>query len=438
VLRPGVDPKREQQALLALGEGVAHLKKEDLASAEEALLRALTLWEKLAAHPSAPLTYRTNLVVALADLGWLRRQQKRTSDAEEFYARAVSAGEAVRAGQPLDEDFKQTVDDARAVLAELRGAKVSDELKEKHQLAGRKYEEGAVKARKGDRDAERLYREAIALREEILPQANEEYRRGTVAWLAAVYLDLAGLQQSLDERPATEASLKKAIEYGERAVAQDSSRPLLRHNLEVARRTLEELRAADFQKEINTLCEAGRFSEAVDRWTRNIRDQEEQLRRSDESAREIAVRRLAYRLDRLAWFLAHCPDAKVRDTKTAIQHAQRATELQPGAGDYWHTLALVQYRNGDWRDSLAALQNVKTREGGADARDWFVAAMDLYRLDRKEEARGALQKAKVWLRERNRQAEEDALMRFQLDEMRPAVDELRQEAESLIEGKDAA
>jgi hypothetical protein len=53
---------------------------------------------------------------------------------------------------------------------------------------------------------------------------------------------LGDLQQRLGQRARAEASLRKAVDYGERAVAQEPDRPLPRHDLEVARRLLKGLR----------------------------------------------------------------------------------------------------------------------------------------------------------------------------------------------------
>jgi hypothetical protein len=43
----------------------------------------------------------------------------------------------------------------------------------------------------------------------------------------------------------------------------------------------------------------------------------------------------------------------------AVRVARRPTELQPEVGVYRYTLATVQYRNGNWRDSLASLEKLK-------------------------------------------------------------------------------
>lgn len=435
LLQPGVDPRREHQALLALNEGAALMGKGDLAAAEQSLQRALRLWEELTAGRSSPPLYKANLAMTLYDLGWVRHKQGRLDEAERYYTRAVGLADEIAGAPQVDEAFKQDLAGVRQALAELRGGKSSKLLNEKDEAAGRKYEEAQIQAGKGDPGAERLYREAIAAWEEVLPQAtNADYRKTAVAQLATAYLRLAEFYQQMGKRPAAEAALTKAIKLGEQAVSLDPERPLPRHNLEVARQRLDGLREQALQDEITRLCVAERYADAADRYVRAVEEQEEQVRSGRD--REAAVQRLAYRLNRFAWFLAHCPDGRVRDTKAAVRHARRAAELQPGVADYWYTAAMVQYRNGDWRDSLASLENVKTREGGSDASAWFLVAMNRHQLKDRDEARAAFRKGVEWMDERKRQAEENDVLRLQYEMARPAIESLRREAENLIQGKD--
>jgi tetratricopeptide (TPR) repeat protein len=434
LLQPGVDPKREQEALLAMNEGAAQADRGDVDSAGASFQRALRAWEELAGRRRGPTAYRQNLALTLHNLGWVRERQGRAEEAERCYARAVALADELADGPQVDNEFRKTMAGARQALAQLRRGQSSKRLAEKDRAAGRKYEEAQVKDQKEAAEAERLYKEAIALWEEVLPQAdNEDYRKATVAQLATAYLQLGELQQQLGKRPAAEATLKKGIDYGEKAVALGPDRPLPRHNLEVARQALERLREQALQEEITRLCKAERFADAIDLCRRNIKEQEERARSG--KGREAAVRRLADRLDRFAWFLAHCPDGRVRDAKAAVKHARRATELQPDVGDYWFTLAMVQYRNGAWRDSLASLEKVKARESGLDASGWFLSAMALHQLERRAEARAALRKGAEWTEERRRQAEDNPLLRFQYEMTRPAIEALQREAENLIEGK---
>jgi tetratricopeptide (TPR) repeat protein len=437
LLRPGVDARREHQALLALNEGAALANKGDLATAEQSFQRSLRLWEELTRGRPAPAAYRANLAMTLNNLGWVRQRQGRGAEAEQYYARAVALADELAGDPELDDAFKQTMAGARAELADLRGGELSKLLDEKNRAAARKYEEAQVQADRGAAEAEGLFRGAIALWEEVLPQAtNDDYRRAAVARLATAYLQLGELLVQLGQRPQAEAALRKGISYGEQAVALEPDRPLPRHNLEVARRMLDELSEEALQEEITRLCDAQHFAQAIDLCVRGIEDQERQARSGTD--RGAAERRLAFRLDRFAWLLAHCPDERVRDTKAAVRQARRATDLQPDVGNYWYTLAAAQYRNGDWRDSLASLEKMKAKEGELDASGWFLAAMDRHQLGQKGEARAALRKGVEWVMEQQRKAEGNALLRLQYEMMRPGIEALRREAEGLIEGKDPA
>ena len=171
------------------------------------------------------------------------------------------------------------------------------------------------------------------------------------------------------------------------------------------------------------------------RFTRGIKEQDERVRAG--KGLEVAVPSLAHRLNRLAWLLAHCPDTRVRDAKAAIEHARRATTFRPDVADYWYTLAMAQYRHGDWRDSLASLETLRVRQGEASASDLVLASMNLVRLNRKAEARAALKQAARLMDEMNQKAASDALLRMEFELMRPAIEALMMEAQRLMDGDPA-
>jgi tetratricopeptide (TPR) repeat protein len=435
--QPGIDPRREHEAALALNQGVAFEAKGDLAAAERSFQSSLRLWEELNKGPSVPPVYRRNLAQTLYNLALLRHRQGRLDEAEPYYARAVEVGERLAGDPQVDDDFKQTLADARRVLAELREDRLGKALDEKDQRVVRKYEEAAVQARKGAAGAGALYEEAIALWEEILPQATAaEYRRFAPARLETAYLALGEWRLQQGQRREGEAALRKAIDYGEKAVELDPDRPLPRHNLEVAREMLDGRAEQELREEIDRLCTAERFGEVSDLFEERVAESEKRLGAGQD--REAATRHLADRLDRFAWFLGHCPDGRVRDTKAAVKRARRATELQPGVADYWYTLAMVQYRDGAWRESLASLEEVKARSGEFGAREWLLTAMNRHRLKQRQEALGALRKAVKWIGERKRQGEDNPGLRLEYELMRPAIESLRREAENLLQGNDPA
>jgi hypothetical protein len=233
-----------------------------------------------------------------------------------------------------------------------------------------------------------------------------------------------------------EAALLKSTTYGEKAVALAPDRPLVKHNLEVARERLDELREGEHQDRIEQLWTNERFADALEMSAKGVEEHETQLQTGKDT--ESAKRRLAYRLERYAWLLAHCPDERGRDTKAAVRRALRAVELQQEGGDYRYTLAVVQYRNGDWRDSLETLERLKAGGGQFTAAGWFLVAMNRQQLKQKEAAKSALRSGVEWMAEQQRKAEEDPVIRFQYELRRPAFDALRREAQGLIEGKDSS
>lgn len=430
LLHPGVDPRREQEALVALNTGSELANKGNLAAADAAFQRSLRIWESLASGPSAPSIYRINLAVTLYDLGWIRQKQGRSDEAEAYYSRTVALADQVGDDAQLDEETKETFSGARVALDDLRDRKNFKVLNEKDAEADRKSEEAEIRDDKGEAEAESLYRETIALWEEILPKAtNEAYKKSTVARLAFAYLRVGEMQSQDGKRAAAEASLKKAIEYGEKAVALDPSRPLPKHNVAVARRALEQLREQEFLAEIAKLEKAERFAEVAAIYTRGVDEHERRLQSGKDT--ELAISSLAYRLQRYAWFLAHCPDDSVRNTKAAVSHARRAAELRSDVADYWYTLAMVQYRNSDWRESLESLEKAKVVEGESDARHWLVSALDLYHLNRQTDARAAIRKASDWIDERTGSAA-TARLRIEYELLRPAIESLLREVRHLF------
>ncbi len=129
-----------------------------------------------------------------------------------------------------------------------------------------------------------------------------------------------------------------------------------------------------------------------------------------------------------AWLLATCPELKLRNPVRAVQLARKTVDLFPREGRYWLTLGVAQYRAGDWKAALDALnRSLELRQGG-DAGDWFFLALTHQKLGNHHTARKWYDQAAQWL-ERNEAV---------LAKDPPRAEELRRfraEAEEVLELK---
>jgi superkiller protein 3 len=99
----------------------------------------------------------------------------------------------------------------------------------------------------------------------------------------------------------------------------------------------------------------------------------------------------------LAWILATRPEVNLREPKQAVALAKRAIELKPEEGSYRTTLGVAQYRAGDWKEAIAALEKAMAMRKGGDGNDWFFLAMAHWQLGEKDKAREWYDKAVEWM-----------------------------------------
>lgn len=433
LLQPGVDPRKEEEALAALNEGLEKSRAGDLSAGERSLRRALPLWEELAKKPSSPAAYKVNLALTHRTLGEIYFQRGDKEAAEGEYAQAVAAGSGVTTAEAGS--YAADMADAKETLLRLRAENEEAGLKVRDRAARRDYEEALVKDERAPDEAVRLYRQAIASWESILPHAdNPDYRRSTTSMLGMAYYSLGEALHRQKKMAEAETAWTQAVDAFAKVVALDAAGPLARRRLDDARKSLDGLRDQRYAEQVDQLTDAGRFADAVDVQARGVDELEARLGATPGHA--ATVSRLAQRLDHLALLLAHCPDERVRDTKAAVRKARRATELEPQEGFRWYALALVQYRDGAWRESLAALERMKAHSGAEpDARYWFLVAMDRQQLKERSAAVEALRKGKAWM-EAQTSEDQDPAHRAGFELLRPAIEPLRREAERLLQGKD--
>jgi tetratricopeptide (TPR) repeat protein len=117
--------------------------------------------------------------------------------------------------------------------------------------------------------------------------------------------------------------------------------------------------------------------------------------------------------DRLAWLLATCADLKLRDPSRAVAAANKALALSPKEGLYWQTLAWAEYRAGNWKAALAAMEKVKALGSAGDSFQWFLLAMAYWQLGNKDQARQWYDRAVEWM-DKNK-PKNDELGRFRTE-----------------------
>jgi WD40 repeat protein len=117
-------------------------------------------------------------------------------------------------------------------------------------------------------------------------------------------------------------------------------------------------------------------------------------------------------LNNLAWYLATCPDPKLRDTARAVTLARKAVELAPQQGGYWNTLGAAHYRAGDGKAAVEALEKALKLQGD-NGFDFFFLAMAHGQMGRADEARRWFDRGVAWMDRHAREDEE--LRRFRAE-----------------------
>jgi tetratricopeptide (TPR) repeat protein len=119
----------------------------------------------------------------------------------------------------------------------------------------------------------------------------------------------------------------------------------------------------------------------------------------------------------LAWLLANCPDAKLRQPARAVEGARKAVELAPKEARFWTTLGVAQYRAGEWKAAIEALTKSMKLSGGGNSVQWFFLAMTHGKLNQRKEAREWYDRAAQWMDKNARDDEELRRVRSEAEEL---------------------
>ncbi len=137
---------------------------------------------------------------------------------------------------------------------------------------------------------------------------------------------------------------------------------------------------------------------------------------------------LAMALNKAAWTLAIDPDAQKRDLSRALKLAEQALELAPKNGEYWNSLGVAQYRDGQCQSAIDALQQSIQLRSGGDPTDWFFLAMAYWQLGQKDEARQWYDRGVRWMKEHDsknqelQRFEDEASKLLKIEDQKPSKD----------------
>ncbi len=98
-------------------------------------------------------------------------------------------------------------------------------------------------------------------------------------------------------------------------------------------------------------------------------------------------------LNGLAWWMVKEPTPPAGDFDMGLQMAKQAVDKQPENGNYWNTLGVTHYRDGNWQAAITALDKSRELHRGGDSYDFFFLAMAHWQLGDKDQAREWYDKA---------------------------------------------
>jgi tetratricopeptide (TPR) repeat protein/serine/threonine protein kinase len=319
---------------------------------------------------------------------------------------------------------RQGIETVQKILARSPDAvQESWQLADLHCALGWAFQHGSKPAA-----AAKAFEKEIHLREELLPKLGGKREQRWDLCQAYTFLGLA-----LESAGRLEESVKtdrRALAATEQLAADFPKEPIYQRQLAICHRNLgvmllKTARADEAElhfRKLLTICEEHPdLPDAADLRVQSLFGLAQVLVKSGrhEDAGKTYLRLVelkpasAMGNNNAAWFLATCADAKFRNPARAVEMAKKATELVPQEGTNWNTLGAAQYRAGDWKAAIAALEKSMDLRKGGDSFDWFFLAMARWQLGDKEKARTWFDKAVQWM-DKNQPADEE-LGRFRAE-----------------------
>jgi tetratricopeptide (TPR) repeat protein len=100
---------------------------------------------------------------------------------------------------------------------------------------------------------------------------------------------------------------------------------------------------------------------------------------------------------KMADCLLSCPATQFRNDAQAHELVKQALQKMPTEAVYWRTMALAEYRVGNWHAARDAASRAAQLQPAADDWDLFILAMAHWRLGETTEAQKAYERAVRWM-----------------------------------------
>ncbi|MDC0936096.1 protein kinase [Pirellulales bacterium] len=270
--------------------------------------------------------------------------------------------------------------DALALYEELCTSAPADLTHRKHLLLAHN-NLGTVLMYAGQLDeAEREYRAAETLRH-TLPAAEQEQPLG-LNQQAGLKTNLATMAVTRGNYKAAEADFRSAIEAQHRAVAGLPQDPSMREDLYKFRWNLADVlvRSGQYDAAVNEIASISEeFPERLQAHVEGVWLLARCVELGEESRHQDYLdlaRSLMERTERasfapksvqqeMAWLLATCPVAELRDGQRAVKIAQRLCNQEPSNDEYQHALSAAHFELGEFDSAYAAAEKTRKLDCGS-------------------------------------------------------------------------